>query len=310
MNKTWNRARCCALAAAAVAAIIVPSMARGEEPACPAHTVVVEGVPILGKIPYIGRLFTNVGVCEQGCAANKACAETKACVEWKACPAAPACPASHPCPAEAERIGIDFDFGFPIGEDGQCPLAIRLVEFTKCTDCKSACAGGACEAGVCAAGKCEVATACECPGTKVCCDSCQVVAKAPCCCGTKCGCGAGCQCGPANVAHAHGAHRHVGGCPAMFEHLLTLTAKSAALEAKLEARTEHAELVSEMLELAAENAKLKAQVELAEAKSEMQQQVLSVALENEQLKTKLAELTSKLENEAVRTARPATPAPR
>jgi hypothetical protein len=97
----------------------------------------------------------------------------------------------------------------------------------------------------------------------------------------------------------------------MFEHLLELTAKSAALEAKLEARNEQAELVSEMLELAAENAQLRATVELAEARAEMQQHVLQVTLENEQLKSKLVELTSKLQSESVRTARPQTfPAPR
>jgi seryl-tRNA synthetase len=93
----------------------------------------------------------------------------------------------------------------------------------------------------------------------------------------------------------------------MFEHLLELTARSAALEAKLEARSEHAELVGEMLELATENAKLKAQVELAQARAEVAQQVLAVTLENEQLKSRVAELTGLLTEaeKNVRTAREA-----
>lgn len=95
----------------------------------------------------------------------------------------------------------------------------------------------------------------------------------------------------------------------MFEHLVTLAAKSAALEAKLEARDEQAELVGEMIELAQENAKLKAQVELAQAKTELAQQVLQVTLENAQLKSKLAELTGRLESDSVRTARPKLDSP-
>jgi hypothetical protein len=240
----------------------------------------------------------------------------------------------EPVDANTERIGVDFEFC----TDGDFPFAVKFWE------CAAACEGGQCAAGeckakaCCAEGQCPATAACECPGEKAC-QACQVATKAGCACGmkcacdTKCACGMACQCSgdvvrhylrtsspdgalppghpvPVAVHHfapppivSYGAP-HPGGCPAMFEHLLTLTAKSAALEAKLEARTEQAELVEQMLELAGENARLKAQVELAEAKAEMQQQVLQVALENEQLKSKLAELTSKLESEHARTARP------
>lgn len=313
MNQSLSHSRAAALVAIALTATIsAPRPVRGQEVPAPQNKATIElklQGPILTKIPYFGELFRAAGPCHEDCQAAKVVAK----------------------PVELNHA----DFDFEVCQDGQCPLAIKLVDFAKCEAGKCGkCEGGACVAGKCAAGKCEAqacAEACECPVAKTACGSCQVAVKAACACGDKCECGkcaygAGCQCGHDVVLRHHGlpglplpvithhfapppfvAHApppHPGGCPAMFEHLLELTAKSAALEAKLEARNEQAELVGEMLELAAENAKLKAQIELAEAKADVTQQLLATALENEQLKAKLAELTSKLESANARTAQP------
>jgi hypothetical protein len=299
MKMFTDRMRASALVGSllATAALAVPCLAEGDKCDCPAKQAAKSGVPMLSQVPYIGRLFR---VCE-------------------------------PCEGDFERIGVDFEFC----TEGEFPFAVKFWE------CGADCEGGQCKAKACCAeGQCKAnAAACECPVAKTTCQSCQVAAKTACACearcacdskcaceskvahASKCACGETCQCGDHVVAHPFGpvpfiaqhlpphaivahhgpAHPPVGACPGMLEHLLALTAKSAALEAKLEARTEQAELVSEMLELAQENARLKAQVELAEAKSELAQQVLTVTLENEQLKSKLAELTGKLQAADVQT---------
>jgi hypothetical protein len=329
-----DRMRACALLGACLTALMIaPRLVRGQEVPGPAkETATIEfECPILGQVPYFGRLF-RVNAYEAGCPAHAA------------------------NPNEAERIGIDFE----ICQDGQCPLAIKLVDCAKA--CGDKCGGAKCSGEKCCDAKCceakaactaacKAATACQCPANACECPGSvarewparpvgQVALNATCACGNKCecgkcACGAACQCGdhviaghpglpvpfiahhfaPPPFVHAptpfiaHAPPPHPGGCPAVFEHLLTLAAKSAALEAKLEARDEQAELVGEMLELAQENAKLKAQVELAQAKADLAHQVLQVTLENAQLKSKLAELTSKLESDSVRTARPKLDAP-
>lgn len=308
MNRFSDRMRAAALLGGFLATLAwaAPCLAEEGKCECPAKKTTT-GIPIFAKVPYVNRLFKNAG-CEAG-----ACEKE-----------------------DFQRIGIDFQI---LGE-GEFPFAVKFWESG------TACEGGQCKAKACCeASQCQVdIAACECPGTKVICPSCPVAAKTSCAsgtkcacdtncaCDTKCACGEACQCsgdhvvrhplGPVPfvaqhlppqvvVAHHGPAHPPVPACPAMFEHLLELTAKSAALEAKLEARAEQAELVEEMLELAAENAKLRATVELAEARAEMHQHVLQVTLENEQLKAKLVELTSKLEADAARTARqPQTQAPR
>jgi hypothetical protein len=321
-----DRMRTCARAAAflAAAALAMPCLAQDEKCDCPAKKAAVNGIPMLSQVPYLNRLFKvgepadgdveRIGIdfeigaegefpfgvkiweCGAGCDGGKCKA--------KACCAAGECPAAAACECPAAKTACQ-----------SCPSAAKHV-----AACASKCACGdecACET------KCAADSKCAC-GSK-------------CACSAKCACGDACQCGDQVVVHpfgplplvAHhfGAHpglagpppfvthhfaphpgpAHPGGCPAMFEHLLELTARSAALEAKLEARAEHAELVSEMLELAQENAKLKAQVELAEAKAEAAQQVLAVTLENDRLKSHVAELTGRLDEaeKNVRTAREA-----
>jgi hypothetical protein len=312
MNMFTDRTRTCAWSAAflAAAALAMPCVAQEEKCDCPAKKAAVQGIPMLSQVPYLSRLFQvappcegdveRIGVdfefCEAGdfpfavkfweCGTGCDGGQCNA----KACCAEGQCPAAQTCACPSAKVACQ-----------SCPAAAKLIAARQ-SQC--ACGGEcACESK-CATEKCACGATCGCSG--------------------KCACGEGCQCGDHVVVHPFGplplvAHHfgalpgpvgpvpfvthhfgphpspaHAGGCPALFEHLLELTAKSAALEAKLEARTEQAELVGEMLELAQENAKLKAQVELAEAKAEAAQQLLAVTLENEQLKSRVAELTGRL----------------
>jgi hypothetical protein len=299
MNKFHDRMRACALVSACLAAaLIAPRLAGGEECECPAKKASATGCPmqILSKVPYISRLFRVVGT---------------------------------ECPNDAERIGVDFEFCV----DGECPLGLRLLECsqcdaaacsaakaccdakccstkccaeTSCTEkcgaakCSTAkcCAAKGCEAQVCTAGQCK-ATAC-CAAAKLgCCEgklvakeacqseACQCSSGKKCCCEDKCQC-ANCACGDSHPS-------------LLTQHLLTLTAKNAELEARLEARDQRDELLDQLIELSTENARLSAKLELAEAKTQIVQQMMQMALENQHLKTQLAELADKRNAESVRT---------
>ena len=165
-----------ACVAAVLGCVLVQSSVLAAEPPC---VRCEQGVPILSKLPYISKLFKNVGAsaapaqhdniqvvweweaaaacpagacevftcpgecCEATACAVKACG-TKAC-EVKVCDArtcrAAGCPAkccdaakvcASPCyvfstPAEAERLGVDFDFEC---EGQTCPLfrATRVAQ--------------------------------------------------------------------------------------------------------------------------------------------------------------------------------------
>ena len=322
MNLFPDRMRTSALAAAlvAAAAVAMPCLAQEKKCECPAKQAAVHGIPMLSQVPYLNRLFQVAPPCEGDV--------ERIGVDFEFCEAG-----EFPFAIKFWECGAGCDGGQCKAKAccaaGECPA----VAACECPAAKAVCQS--CPAGAKLACACESKCAC---GDKCACDS-KCACGSKCACSSKCACGESCQCGdhvvvhpfgpPPLVAHPFGAHpgpvlphpvvthhfaahpgpAHPGVCPAMFEHLLELTAKSAALEARLDARAEQAELVSEMLELAQENAKLKAQVELAEAKAEAAQQVLAVTLENEQLKSRLAELTNQLgeAEKNVHTAREAAP---
>ncbi|HEX5103248.1 MAG TPA: hypothetical protein VFV87_05530 [Pirellulaceae bacterium] len=313
-----DRMRATALVGGFLAALAcaAPGLAEEGKCDCPARKTVA-GIPILAKVPYVNRLFQ----------------------------------AADTAGDDVQRIGIDFEFC----ADGEFPLGIRFWECGAACEgqcqAKAGCAEGKCPVNVAACDcpvakavcpSCQVAAkACACASESKCAAASQCACGTKCACDTKCACGDACQCsgqqvvvrsmGPvpfvtqhvpphAVVVH-HGpphvgpAHPPVAACPAMFGHLLELTAHSAALEAKLEARDEQAELVGEMLELAQENAKLKAQVEMADAKLELAEAQLEISrhlvqmkLENEHLKAQVAELTNRL-GEAEKTARTTSETP-
>jgi hypothetical protein len=70
----------------------------------------------------------------------------------------------------------------------------------------------------------------------------------------------------------------------LIESLAMSMVEKAKLEGKVEALAQQAELTKEMLTLVAENARLKAQAEMAEVKISMLQEMAKLAKENEQLK--------------------------
>ena len=270
--------------------LVLAAGAAAEEPkcACPAHQV---GVPLLTKVPYISRLFKNVGE------------------------AAASCP--QECTEVFERIGIDFVFG-PDGQAGVCQ--IRPVDNGE-KGCQGTHAGQTLpspyylqddiqyfppgsefkrshEAAGCTQAACKTAThvavkACTCPGE--------------CCPDGQCHCTA----------------KSVAACPfaklaadknKLWETIVELSAGQAAAEAALEVQEESLERSAELLEsmaglhaenaklaaklevqdqlhqLVAENTRLKAQVELAEAKAEVMRATVEMTVENERLKMRLADL--------------------
>ena len=260
------------------------------------------GVPVLSKIPYISRLFKNVGVAhEAGCEAGQ-------------------CPQT-PCADQLERIGVDFELcqtcpNCPLVRFGPIELAICTEDEACCCrgmDCPASCAACGCpSAGKLAVNNVAVSK------SAACCESACCEAK---CCAEKTSEAAhrtaACQCAGRDelwehlveMAAAKGAAEAA--LEAREEHselldaLVELATKSAALEAKLEAQTEHHKVMERMVELASENAQLKARVELAEIKTQMLKETLPVAVERELLAHRVAELEQRLaaSDEGVRTAK-------
>ncbi|MCE9524887.1 MAG: hypothetical protein K8R36_02390 [Planctomycetales bacterium] len=202
---------------------------------------------------------------------------------------------------EVERVGVDFDFEI-------------------CPDCPQACKGGV-AAGVCqsTAGPKLFVIRKTANGqmTATCCND------EPSCGKDEPGCGkdepcCGKECAAATACCEKGCEIicEEDECQGLtWERVIELTAKSAALEAvleaheafdeeksslietlamsmvekaklegKVEALTQQAELTKEMLTLVSENARLKAQAEMAEVKFSMLQEMAKLAKENEQLK--------------------------
>jgi hypothetical protein len=274
------------------------ALVRGDEPPgkesqCQCHEA---GIPLLSKIPYISRIFKNVGVVhEAGCEAGQ-CQNT-------------------PCADQLERIGVDFELcqtcpNSPLMRFGPIELAI-------CTEDEDCCCRDKECLASCAALGCEV----KCCTEKCCAEECT--AK---CCAEKCAAAkasevaqqsTACQCAGRDelwehlveMAAAKGAAEAA--LEAREEHsnlldaLVEMATKSAALEAKLEAQTEHNRIMDRVIQLAAENAQLKARVELAEIKTAMIKETLPVAIEKELLARRVAELEHRLatSDEGVRTAK-------
>lgn len=274
---------------AGVAAL--PAAARGEEPHpdCPKCCTVEKGVPILNKIPFVCRLFKNVGYKGQECAPQvfgriDIDHDSELCHEWpqQAALRLPLPLGTLPAPQQVIMLrGIQQVHGpLPFGQ------AIRT--YTPAQFCQAA----ECQASACKTAECQAST------EPCCSDQCE---ESDCC-----------------QAPSRSA-RHAG---PSWEQIVDLTAENAALEAMLEAEAEfqkeksemldslvqlslekgkleaqvelhgkHTELIKEMLALMTENARLKAQSEVVEAKLALIQGMTHLTLENEQLKQQLAAAT-------------------
>jgi hypothetical protein len=272
----------------------VASVALADEPKCqcPASAAVHEvGVPLLSKVPYLSRLFKNVGV------------------------AVPVCP--QECADAVEHIGVDFEFTV----DGQT----GVLQICPVDGPATACQVGNCQVGTCQANGCKVA-ACQAQGCQLAVS--KVATKGACKCAADCCPDGQCCCAAKATSQQAGTREaqlwekivelSAGQAAAeaafevqsdslersseLLEALAEVHAEKAKLEARLEALAETNKIAEQLLELAAENTRLKAQVELAEAKAEVMQATVEMTVENERLKMRVAELEEGGSGKAARTA--------
>lgn len=278
----------------------VASVALADEPKCqcPASAAVHEvGVPLLSKVPYLSRLFKNVGgKVHHGIAV-------------------PDCP--QQCADAVEHIGIDFEFAV----DGQT----GVLQICPVDGPATACQTGACQVGTCQANGCKVACeaqACQLAVSKVAIQAAACKCAGDCCPEGQCCCATQATSHQAGTREAHLWEKIVelsaGQAAAeaafevqsdslersseLFEALAEAHVEKAKLEARLEALAETNKIAEQLLELAAENTRLKAQVELAQAKAEVMQATVEMTVENERLKMRVAELEEVGGGKAARTA--------
>lgn len=340
MKMVRSRTGCAPAWAAALAVGLVVSARelRADEPHChcPA-TAATECVPLLTKIPYVGRLFKTTP-CDESCqrigidfAGGQQGPKLMFGIGWQSASAECTCddckcPAGT-CPANCVKADNCVCTNCPCPE-GSCPEAcVAHVAHSHCCaqQCAEKCAAGSHCCAVqtaegCAAGKCCIVrvTADEaCPTA--------IVANCQAECADHCVAG---KCLPADVRvfHLPAPDRLVDvsrlsaenirlasqleAQESIFEErselldaMAELSAEKAKLEACLEFQAQHAELVKEMHELYAENLRLKAQADLATERESLLREGLKTALENERLKLQVAELERRLETEAARTAK-------
>jgi hypothetical protein len=293
-----------------VGVLAIAAIAVAEEPKCQcpvAATAHEVGVPILSNVPYINRLFKNVGIATTPCASGE-CAVAGHCDQAKCVEANGAvgkCE-SGKCPAVTtqvfERIGIDFDVVADAKqcEGGACPIG-KLVACDVATGCKAiavaAKAGGSqsCGSECCGCKTCaceEKVAASACPFAKT-------VAKTDALWEKIVELSAG---QAAAEAALEVQEDTLDRTAEMLEALAEVHAEKARLEAKLELQEGQTELLGKLAEMAAENAQLKAQVELAEAKAKVMEHTVEITVENERLKMRLAEIEKQPEGRAARTA--------
>jgi hypothetical protein len=272
---------------AVVGVLAIAAAAVAEEPKCQCPATAAShkvGVPILSKVPYISRLFKNVGIATPPCA-NGECA-------------------SGQCPVNVnetiEWIGVDFDFCVD-SKDAPCQACpVGKLAVCDAAGCKAiAVAAKACGSECCACKTCaceEKVAVAACPFAKTVKNS---TAKTDALWEKIVELSAGQAAAEAALAgHKESLESSAG----MLEVLAEVHAEKARLEAKLEAREEHDQLTAQMLELATENIRLKAQVELAQAKAEVMEHTVEITVENERLKMRLAEVEKQPGERATRTA--------
>lgn len=275
--------------------VALGALARADEPKCNGPQAKVQhevGIPLLTKVPYVGKLFKKVTVVNHEAEASPA---EHSIFQFEIGLAGPA--ACEACPAVGKAIAC--------GKDGCQVRPIKIAGPDAASHCAADCQCG----GQCACGE-QCSCAAECPVAKL----------------AVCKCGAGCAATHTRTAiHHHHAHweqiveltaaaaaaearleaseQTVEITHDALEALSELAAEKAGLTARLEAQIEHGKLAETLMELAVENARLKAQVELAEAKAAVMQQTVEMAVENERLKMRIADLEHhRAEGKAARTA--------
>ena len=296
----WTRLAFLGLFALAAAMAVVPRAAADEPQPCPRQCNRA-GHELLGKIPYIGRLFVGGDATAPYADAEPIGFEFMI-VDGKLVP--------HDVPAEGHGAAAFLKSDCQI-----CPLPDAAMNFV--WQVREGCEKGNCAAApaACAVKKDAPCCAAKCAAAACGAKPCAANQAAACCCDVKCGTAACCDQLVAKASR--------GTCPVKehWEELAELVAENAAMEATLEAREELLETRSEMLEtlaetlvekakleaklemvehrdsmlkemveLQAENTRLKAHAELAQQKEELFRSQLAMVLENERLKQRVAEL--------------------
>jgi hypothetical protein len=311
---------------AASCALLAASAALAAEPAAECQkacanlapaghvTATIEvGVPILSKIPYISKLFKNVGVgqaetCQSGeCvqawisapAASWAVAPASHCAEGAACPingAPQFCEVTGPAASHTPLKIIATPMG-PIciapvattagtcGTQACTTVAAEKVCGTACTLAvvDNACPAGQCASAtectvqVCAAGKCG--ETCPCPATSEC--QTTKVSKTACAGCTDCKCAGDDK------------------TTVLWKQIVELSAKAAAAEAKAEsevkAHQNTLEIFEGLAEVTAEKAALEAKLASQQAQFATMEKLVELAMENAKLKAEVEKISAQAE---------------
>jgi len=232
-------------------------------------------VPALSQIPYISRLFKNVGV-----------------------------PADGP---NFERIGVDFDFAVDADAEGTmtvCPTEAPLF-FGALPHCQAQPAQ--CQFG-------PMVFSCQVPGAAAacatsCCDATACGTAQNKWSGPNCASKTGvavtgpqvnsfvAHCSAAECLHALNREDStfvqiavLESRTEMMEEIIPLIIEKAKLEAKVELMAEREKMHKEFVELATTNAHLQARLEFQKEQMAMLQQTIKLAHENESLKQRIAQL--------------------
>jgi hypothetical protein len=246
-----------------------PGAARSGEPqpACPKCSAVERGVPVLDKIPFVSRLFKNVGPIQ-----DRKCSP----------------------PQELERIGIDFDveacrdcpaecvFGSVAGVCQQnAHPQILVMRRTFHGKLASPC---------CEEDRCEEGCGEDCEEASACCRTTNESAKHGLSWERIVELTANNAALEASLEAQSAFHEEKSELTDSFVEILM---ENARLQTQVETQAKQAELTKELLTLVSENARLKAQVEMAEVKLTLAQEATRLAVENEQLRHALQVATSR-----------------
>ncbi|MBC7853185.1 MAG: hypothetical protein IAF94_07095 [Pirellulaceae bacterium] len=246
-----------------LAAAATPIAVLGEDiaPVCPKCSTVQRGIPILSKIPFVSRLFKNVGADEDQTVA----------------------------PQDFERIGIDFDF--EVCPD--CPAPIGISSAARSQN------AGALLFAVRRAAHAQEAAACREPGP--CCGKECVDVSTCCqdaCCPAGCEMAERSGLSWERIVELTATNAALEATleaqaefqeekSEMMDSFVAILMEKAKLEAQVETHAKQAELTKELLALVSENARLKAQAEMAEAKLALVHEMAKLAIENQNLKVAL-----------------------
>lgn len=264
-TRVWMVLSCCFGLLAPLAGADEPPQGESSTE-CPAMVRTEQSVPLLSQLPYLGRLFKNVGYAPTNEACNVDELECPKCADRergvpvagnfkmfknvgvgraseKCDTEAAECPATQSIrfvgPDGLERIGVDFDF-----------------------EVAQACAP--CQARQCAPANCPAVAVCPAPvGIAV--QACEVLPAPP-------------------MVHLQPVADRDQLIEALMEARVEAAIAQTALKIREESNAEQLELIKELVESQVENAKLAAKLELAAEKEKLLAQLIETHIELATLK--------------------------